>query len=778
MQTLWQDLRYGGRMLLKKPGFTLIGALAIALGIGAVTTIFSAADATMLRPFSFPNQERLVALFERNPEMGITRASASPGNVIALRERSQTLQEVIITRNRDYTLTGDGPPERYTSCGVSAAFFDALGARPELGRTFRRGEDEEGNAQVVVLRYAFWQTRFGGDPKIIGKRVMLDDKSFEVIGVMPKDFEFPYWGAEMWTPFVIDPRVKEDHANHYLKAIALLKPGATIEQVNDELGVISGRIQRQFPDQETGHIAYVEDLNEYFTRGARSAMPALIGAAIFVLLIACSNVANLLLARAATRRKEMAVRLAMGATRRRVIRQLLTESVMLALIGGAIGCLMAAWGIEALFNVIPEGQGKYIPGWNKGGLNYSALIFTASVSILTGLLFGLAPAWQAAKTNLNETLKEGRDSGTPGKSGRGSLRGGLVVAQLAIATILVIGAGVFVRSFIEIIRADPGFKPGGVVTMKLELPYDKYPEEQRRNFFHQLLQRVKSLPGVTHAGLIDNLPMSGNYNQNYFQIAGQPPFDKGKEPLVDRRIATPEYFASIGAELRKGRLFNARDDAKAPRVVLVNEAFAASFLKGSDAVGQRIAFGDPKSGSSEIIGVVANFMNEDLDGFQGPGVYLPFAQVPSRRMNLVIRASGDPTQIAPAVRNEVAALDPRLPLTEIKTMEQVVYERRSSKEVMMWSLGIFAMIALAMAAVGTYAVMAYVVAQRTHEIGVRMALGALPGDILKLVLRRGLFLVLLGLGLGLVGAFALTRAFGETRRISSPWPRRSCATFW
>src|SRR5262245_35414205 len=759
MQTLLQDLRYGARMMLKKPGFTLIAALAIALGIGAVTTIFSAADATMVRPFSFPNQDRLVMLFERNPEAGIIRGSVSPGNLITLREQSQTLQEVIVMRNRDYILTGDGPPERYTSYGVSAAFFDALGAQPQLGRVFRRGEDQEGNAQVVVLRHAFWQTRFGGDPKIIGKRIMLDDKPFEVIGVMPRGFEFPYGSGEMWTPFVIEPQMKQDHGNHYLRAIALVKPGVAIAQANDELGAISGRIQRQFPDQEAGHIAYVEDLNKHFTRGARTGLIPLIGAAIFVLLIACSNVANLLLARSATRRKEMAVRLAMGATRWRVMRQLLTESVLLATLGGVIGCLMAAWGADALFKVIPEGFGKYIPGWNRTGLSYAALIFTASVSILTGVLFGLAPAWQATKTNLNETLKEGGDKGAPGKSGRGLLRYGLVVAQLAIATVLISGAGVFVRSFIEIMRADLGIKPDGVVTMNLELPRDKYPEgEQRRNLFQQLLQHVEALPGVTGAGVVDTLPMIGRYNSSRFQIVGQPPFEKGKEPSAEWRIATPGYFAAIGTELRKGRLFNAQDDAQAPRVALVNEAFAARYLKGLDPVGQRVGFGDAKSGSSEIIGVVANVMNEDLDGLQEPGLYYPFAQSPLLRMTLVIRAPGAHMRIAPAVREILAALDPRLPLSEIKAMQQIVYERRSPKEMMMWILGVFAVMATLMAAVGTYAVMAYAVAQRTHEIGVRMALGALPADILKLVLRRGLSLVLLGLGLGLAGAFALTRA--------------------
>jgi len=759
MQTLLQDLRYGARMMLKNPGFALIAVLAIALGIGAVTTIFSGADATMLRPFSFPNQKRLVMLFERKLEAGITRASVSPGNVIALGEQSQTLQEVVVMRNRDYTLTGEGPPERYTSYGVSAAFFDALGAQPQLGRTFRRGEDEEGNAQVVVLRHAFWQTRFGGDPKIIGKQIRLDDKPFEVIGVMPKDFEFPYGGGEMWTPFVIEPRMKQDHANHYLSAIALLKPGVSMAQANDELGAFSGRIERQFPDQEGGHIAYVEDLNKYFTRGARVAMPALIGAAIFVLLISCSNVANLLLARSASRRKEMAVRLAMGATRWRVMRQLLTESVMLAVVGGMVGCLMAAWGVDALFKVIPEGFGKYIPGWNRTGLSYAALVFTGSISIMTGVLFGLAPAWQATKTNLNETLKEGGDKGAPGKSGRGLLRNGLVAAQLAIATVLVIGAGVFTRSFIEILRADLGIKPDHVVTMNLELPRDKYPDvEQRRNLFQQLLQHVEALPGVTGAGVVDTLPMIGRYNSGRFQIVGQPTIEKAKEPVAEWRIATPGYFAAIGTELLKGRLFNAQDDARATRVVLVNKAFAARYLKGLDPVGQRVGFGDAKSGSSEIIGVVANVMNEDLDGFQEPGIYFPFAQIPSLRMTLVIRAPGAHTRIAPAVRESLAAIDPRLPLTEIKAMGQIVYERRSPKELMMWTLAAFAVMALAMAAVGTYAVMAYAVAQRTREIGVRMALGALPADILKLVLRRGLSLVLLGVGLGLAGAYALTRA--------------------
>jgi putative ABC transport system permease protein len=767
MQTLWQDVRYGVRMMLKNPGMSLIAILAIALGISANTMIFSSADATMLRPFTFPNQSRLAVLFESNPKIGMMRASISPANIAEWRTSAQTLQDVIVMRNREYTLISDGPPERYVSHGVSATFFDALGIRPELGRTFRRGEDEPGGEQVAVIRHAFWQTRFGGDRQIIGKRIMLDDKPFEIIGVMPKNFDFPYGGGEMWTPFVLDPQMKEDHSNHYLRALGLLKPGVSVEQATAELRNISQRIERQFPDQEGGHTAYAVALNDEYTRVARNYVPILIGAALFVLLIACSNVANLLLARAAARKKEIAVRLALGASRGRLIRQLLTESVLLALIGGALGCLLAGVGIDLLAQGIPTSMSKYIPGWSRLGISYSVLIFTTLLSFLTGIFFGLVPAWQATKTNLNQTLKEGGGKGRPASRPRNLMRNALVVAELALSLVLLIGAGLFVRSFVELLRADLGVKPDHVVTMNLRLPREKYTDdEQRRNFFQLLLQRIEALPSVGKAGAVDLLPLSGRSNGSKFQIIGQRAFEKDKEPYIDFRIATPDYFAAIGTDLRRGRLFTAQDDEKAPRVVLVNEMFAARYLKGVDAVGQHLRFGTEKKGlkptpPSEIIGIVANVINDDLDDVSEPSVYMPFAQVPTSQMNLVIRATGAETQLVPAIRQELVALDPRLPLTEAKTMEEVVYERRSPKEMMMWTLVIFGAMALMMAAVGTYAVMAYAVAQRTHEIGVRMALGALPSDILKMVLRRGLSLALIGIGLGLAGAFAMTRALGQ-----------------
>jgi putative ABC transport system permease protein len=758
MQKLIQDLRFGARMIKKNSGFAAVATLAIALGIAANTFHFSVVDALVLRPFSFPNETRLVALFERKPSIGIERAAVSPGNVIEWRAQSKTLQEVVAMRGREHTLSGDGSPERYTGTGVSAAFFDALGVRAQLGRTFQPGEDEAGRAEVAVLGHNFWQKRFGGDPAVVGKQILLDDKPFTVIGVMPAGFDFPYNGGELWTPLVFDPKMKQDHSGHYLRALGLLKPGVTLAQVDADLEQMAKHIEPQFPDGEAGHSANAVALNAWYTRGVRMALPAMIGSAIFVLLIACSNVANLLLARASARQKEIAVRLAMGATRWRVIRQLLTESVMLAFAGGALGVLLAAWAIEAPRKIVPIGMSKFIPGWNQIGMNYRVLAFTTVIAVLTGVLFGLAPALQATKTRLNEALKEG-GKGTFGRTGRQGLRNALVVAEIALSLVLLIGAGVSVRSFIEILRADLGIKPDHVVTMNVTLPREKYAtEQQRRNFFDQLLPRLAALPGVTNVGAAHSLPMTGRGDGSNFQVAGQPSFEKGREPHTEFRVATADYFAAIGTELRRGRLFNAQDDARAPSVVLVNEIFAARFLKGSDALGQRITMGGDKEKSSEIIGVVANVMNDDLDDLAEPCIYLPFAQVPVGGMNLVIRSPIVAEQITPAVRRELAAIDPSLPLGEVRTMSEMVRERRSPKEMLMWTLSLFGLIALALAAVGTYAVMAYSVAERTHEFGVRIALGAQTADILRLVLRRGLMLALIGVGLGLAGAFALTRA--------------------
>lgn len=752
---MFRDLRHAARKLRKTPGFTLAAVFVMALGIGATTIIASSADATLLRPVSFPNEERLAVIFERKPSVGITRASVSPGNVIEWREQARTLEDVIVLRNRDLTLTGDGPPERLTSYGVSAGFFDALGVRPHLGRTFREGEDEPGNERVVVLRYGFWQERFGGDPQIIGKRVLLDNRSYEIVGVMPDKFEFPFGGGEMWTPFVIEPEMRQDHSGHYLRALALLKPDATIAQVNEELEAISRRVEQQFPDGEAGHSAFAVSLHDEYTRVARMYVPIIAASALFVLLIACSNVANLLLSRVATRQREVAVRLALGATRWRIMREMLGESLLLAIGGGVLGAILAAWGIEGVSRGVPPAMSKFIPGWSNLGLSYGVLAFTTLISLLTGLLCGLAPAWQATRTNVNESLKGGGGKGATG--GRGRLRSAFVVAEVALSLVLLVGAGLLLRSFVELLRADLGVKPGGVVTMKIDLPRDEYrDEEARRNFFTQLLDRVAALPGVAKAGAVHSLPLGGGSDGNNFQILDQPPFRRGEEPRTDFRIATPDYFAAIGTELRRGRLFDARDDERAPRVVLVNEAFAARFVRGGDAVGKRMTLGG--NAPMEIIGVVENVMNNDMEDLAEPSIYLPFAQYPTAALSLVVRAPGAESQVVPGVRRELAALDRTLPLSSVKTLADLIDERRSPKELMMWMLVIFGVAAMAMALVGTYAVMAYGVAQRTREFGIRIALGAQGSDVMRLVMRRGLTLAVAGIAIGVAGALAMGRA--------------------
>jgi putative ABC transport system permease protein len=469
-----------------------------------------------------------------------------------------------------------------------------------------------------------------------------------------------------------------------------------------------------------------------------------------------------MLARASARQKEMAVRLALGASRWRVLRQLLTESVMLAFAGGAIGSLLAYWAIDAVKKGIPVAMSKYIPGWNQIGLNYRVLGFTLLFSVVTGVIFGLAPAWQSTKADLNETLKAGGGKGTAGKSGGAWGRNALVVAQVALSLVLLIGAGLFVRSFVAMLNTDLGVKPAGVMTMQLALPREQYAEPQQlRNFFNQLVERTAALPGVTHVGLTHDLPMSGGRDANRFQITGQPAFEDGKEPHTDYRLVTPDYFAAIGTDLRRGRMFTAQDNEQSQRVVLANEAFVARFMQGREAIGQHITMGNENLAPMEIVGVVANTMNEDLNNLAEPCVYLPFAQNPAATMSLVIRAPGRHLQLTPEVRRELAVLDPRLPLTEVKPMQEVIHERRSPLEMMMWMLVIYGVMALAMATVGTYALMAYAVSQRTQEIGVRLALGAQTADILKLVMGRGLLLTLIGVALGLAGSFAMTRALAQ-----------------
>jgi putative ABC transport system permease protein len=755
LEILWQDVRYASRKSLADPNFTLIAVITLALGIAANTTIFSLADALILRPFDFPQQQRLVMIWEQNPQAGFDHYPAAPSNFIDWRQQSQSFERVAAIVPRPFDLTEGDQPERFFGYEVSAGFFDAFGVKTTLGRTFLPGEDEPGRSHVVVLKDSLWRRRFGSDPNIVGKMLTLDGNKFTVIGVMPSGFNFPSSTGEIWAPMVFDEKTKQNRTDRYLQVVGLLKPGVGIAQAVADLDTISQRAQQQFPETNAGYTANVVAMNEDFARSAKIYVSVLAGVVFFVLLIACANVANMLIGRAFARRKEVAVRLALGASRWRLVRQMLTESLLLAFAGGAIGAALSVPAVYLLRRGIPEDLAGFIPGFDHFVINRTTLLFTLAVSMISSLFFGLLPAWQATRPDVIETLKQsGSGAWSTGSGPR--LRQALVVTEVALSFILLIGAGLMLRSFVAMMREDLGFDPRNVLSFQISLPGEKYPEERRRSFYDGLLKQLESLPGVVSVGATSGLPMSGANSRTSLEVVGRAPLENGEMQSVAKYIVTPGYFGAIGLQVRRGRGFAAQDNERGPGVALVNETFARRFFPNEEVLDQRITHSDVRDKPVQIIGVVDDMKN-GLDEAPEPSFYIPHAQDPQSDMGIFVRTVAEPALMAAAVRNRVMNLDPTRPVFNLKTLERMVHERTSPKRMMTVLMGVFAMIALSMAGVGLYAVIAYAISQRTHEIGIRLALGARSRNILHLVTGQGVKLTLVGFGLGLAGAFAMTR---------------------
>jgi putative ABC transport system permease protein len=771
MTTILQDLRYGARMLLKTPALTAIVILALALGIGANAAIFSVINAVVLRPLPYDHAEQLLFLNERSPVLD--EMSISYPDFTDWRDQNHVFEKIGVYNRNSYNLTGYGDAERILTAQVSADLFSALRVNTGIGRLFTNDEDKPGAAPVVLLSYALWQRRFGGENSILNQTITLNGKSYTVIGVMPQDFAFPT-RVEMWVPvgqLSGDPNWQQRGNHPGLYGVARLKPGATQAQAQADMNNIAANLQKQYPDSNTNNGVRIRTLMEVLVGDTvKSTLWILFGAVAFVLLIACANIANLLLARATARRKEMAIRTAMGAGRWRIARQLLTESLLLAIVGGGIGLVIARLTIKWILYVSPTA----IPRAREITLDWRVLGFTFGVSVLTGILFGLVPSIQAGEVDVHETLKEaGR-----GTSARHWLRSSLVIVEVATTMVLLIGAGLMIRSFYQLQNVNPGFSYENLTSFTVSLPQRKYTvEEQRAQFFNNLVQEIRALPGVQSVGAASGLPLGNNGWQTSFIVDGRPAPPPGDTPLMEACTVTPDYFRAMNIPLLRGRYFTDHDDRSflngkdlsgmndgeriiaGTNVIIIDEEFASRYWPNEEAVGKRIRFGsDAKAPSLEVVGVVGRVKMEGLDTdskrVQG---YFSYSQVPFWSMTLVIRGKGDPNLLIAAARNQVKAMDPDQPIYNIRTMDEIRGEAVAPQRLNLMLMTIFAGLAFVLAIVGIYGVMSYAVTQRTHEIGIRMAIGAQPRDVFRLILGQGMFLTALGMVAGLLGAFVLTR---------------------
>jgi len=754
---LFQDLRYAFRLLTKSPAFTLIAILTLALGIGANTAIFSVVNGVLLRPLPFRDPARLVLIAEKSSFPVI---STSYENYLDWRDQSHSFESMEATRGAATTLTGAGEPLRLNARMATAGLFPMLGIKPVLGRTFLSEEDRAGGTPVALLSYGLWQLHFGAAPDILGKVINLDAQPFTVVGVLPAGFQI-LQPADVFLPFMPWAKTLPDDRNWHpgIIPLARLKPGVTKEQARTEMLGITKRLEQQYPTYNTGTSADVIGLQDQIVQNSRPALLLLLGAVSFVLLIACVNVANLLLARAASRGREVAIRTAMGAGRARVLRQLLTESVLLSLAGGILGILMAWASLGPLLKIaagsVPQGAPIGLDPW--------VLAFTAGVSLVTGLLFGIVPALRTAKLDLRETLNEGSRGSTAGP-GQHRLRGALVAAEIALAMLLLVGSGLLLRSFSRLQEVPPGFQPDHLLVADIPLSQTAYAKPQDRyQFFDRLVDRAKTLPGVRSAAAASFLPVSGGGSIIHFNITGRPPKTPHDFVAAGYRTITPNYLETLGVPLMQGRLFTAADNDKSPAVVIINTTMAHTFFPSENPLGKRLQLGalpEQEVPTMEIVGVVGDVL-PGLGIDPQSEMYLPYRQadllLPVFQLSVVMRTAGDPLQQTSALRSALAEIDPNQPLVKVRTMEENMATTVAEPRFRAWLIGIFAMLALVLSAVGVYGVMSYTVTQRISEIGVRVTMGAQPTDVFRLIVGEGLRLALIGVGVGLAAALALTR---------------------
>jgi putative ABC transport system permease protein len=764
IEDLWRDARYGARMLAKDHGFTAVAVLTLALGIGANTVIFSVINAVLLRPLPYRDPDRLLVIRETKlPET--TDSQVSPGNFLAWQKQNTVFAPLEAITVRDFNLVDLDNPERIRGMLATHGFLSMLGMLPMIGRNFLPEEDRPGHNKVAILGYGLWQRRFGGDPNILGRAITLDDQSHTVIGVMAPNSGLRFRDTDVWTPLALTAEQARQYDSRYLMACGRLKPGVTIEKARMEMSRIADGLARQYPDSNTGWNVRVGSLFDYAADEAKPRLALLLGAVAFVLLIACANVANLLMARAASRRKEIAIRAALGAGRWRIVRQLLTESLLLSLAGGIAGAALANWGVKALMatSLMDAYQIRVI----DLSLDGRMLAFNLAVVFLTGCAVGIVPALQASRSNMNETLKDaGRDSA--GGRRQQLVRNAMVVIEVAMSVVLLIGAGLMIKSFVGLRQVDPGFNPSNVRTASISLPKEKYREkDQKVAFYAQLIEKAASLPGVQIAGAACAVPFSGyqwgDFEESFkimnqgFRIEGQAPYQSGHEPHSDYSSVSPDYFKAIGIPLLRGRRFTERDTKGAPRVAIINSAMAKKFFPDGDPIGKRIQLSNGDEVYREIVGVVGDVKAYGLDREAPAQIYEPYTQQPFPFMTLVLRVSGDPAGLNEAIRREILKLDRGLPVVSVEMLDRSVSDSTSWEQSMGLLFGIFAAVALVLAAIGLYGVMSYVVARRTQEIGIRMALGAQRSDALLLILRHGARLTLCGVAVGTLASWAVTR---------------------